>query len=67
MEKNKVTLQSVFSASPEKVYKAFTDADAMAFWIPPQEGIPDAISTEMCYVGWQVSLDKLNRLVEPNI
>jgi len=32
-----------------------------------QEGIPDAIPTEMCYLGWQESLDKLKRLVEPNI
>lgn len=146
MEKNKVTLHRVFSASPEKVYKAFTDPDAMASWLPPygfvckvhsmdfkiggsykmsftnfgtgyshsfggeyleimpnkllkysdrfddpnlpgemittvtfrevlggtefmatQEGIPDVIPTEMCYLGWQESLDKLKRLVEPNI
>lgn len=32
-----------------------------------QEGIPDAIPAEMCYLGWQESLDKLMRLVEPNI
>ncbi|MBY0435099.1 MAG: SRPBCC family protein [Cyclobacteriaceae bacterium] len=32
-----------------------------------QEGIPSAIPTEMCYLGWQESLDKLKRLVEPNI
>jgi len=32
-----------------------------------QEGIPDAIPPEMCYLGWQESLDKLKRLVEPNI
>lgn len=32
-----------------------------------QEGIPDIIPTEMCYLGWQDSLDKLKRLVEPNI
>lgn len=143
---NIVKLHRVFSAPVEKVYKAFTDADAMASWIPPngfvckvhsmdlkiggsykmtfinfttdtghsfggeyleiihneklkytdqfddpnlsvqmittielkkvlcgtelfvtQEGIPDAIPTEMCYLGWQESLDKLKRLVEPNI
>tara|TARA_R110002126_G_scaffold136868_2_gene281375 strand:+ start:332 stop:784 length:453 start_codon:yes stop_codon:yes gene_type:complete len=146
MAKNKVTLHRIFTASPEKVYKAFTNADAMASWIPPygfvckvhsmdlkiggtykmtftnfttgsersfggeyleiipneklkytdqfddpnlpgqmtttlelkkvlcgtelfatQEGIPDAIPTEMCYLDWQESLDKLKRLVEPNI
>lgn len=143
---NKVTLHRILTASPEKVYRAFTDADAMASWLPPygfvgkvhhmdfkvggtykmsftnfttgnshafggeyleiipneklqysdvfedpnlpgqmittielkkvicgteliatQEGIPDAIPVEMCYLGWQESLDKLKRLVEPNI
>ncbi len=146
MEKNKVTLHRILSASPEKVFKAFSDADAMASWFPPygfvckvhsfdfkvggnykmsftnfgtgnshsfggeyleiipnallkfsdrfddpnlpgqitttvtlrevivgtelvvvQEGIPDAIPVEMCYLGWQECLDKLKRLVEPNI
>lgn len=146
MEKNKVTLQRVLTASPEKVFKAFSDADAMASWFPPygfvckmhssdfkvggkykmsftnfttgnshsfggeyleiipnerlkysdqfddpnfpgqimttvelrevsvgtellilQEGLPDAIPAEMCYLGWQESLDKLKRLVEPTI
>lgn len=32
-----------------------------------QEGIPDSIPAEMCYMGWQESLDKLKRLVEPDI
>jgi uncharacterized protein YndB with AHSA1/START domain len=32
-----------------------------------QEGIPAAIPAEMCYLGWQDSLDKLIRLVEPQI
>jgi len=146
MEKNTLTLHRVLSASPDKVFKAFSDADAMAAWFPPygfvckvhsadfkagghyrmsftnfstgsshsfggqyleiipnkqlkysdqfddpnlpgqmittvtlkevsvgteltikQEGIPDAIPAEMCYLGWQESLDKLKRLVEPNI
>jgi uncharacterized protein YndB with AHSA1/START domain len=143
---NIVTLHRIFTAPVEKVYKAFTDAAAMASWLPPygfvctvhslnaviggtykmsftnfgtgsshsfggeyleiipnellkytdkfddpnlpgqmittiklksvlcgteliatQEGIPDAIPVEMCYLGWQESLDKLKRLVEPNI
>ena len=146
MSNNTVHLHRVFSASPEKVYKAFTDSVAMAAWLPPygflctvhsmdvriggsyhmsftnfgtghshsfggeyleiipneflkytdkfdnpnlpgtmittislrkvlcgteliatQEGIPDAIPLEMCYLGWQESLDKLKHLVEPNI
>jgi uncharacterized protein YndB with AHSA1/START domain len=32
-----------------------------------QEGIPDAIPVEQCYVGWQQSLELLKRLVEPGI
>jgi len=146
MANNSVKLHRVFAAPIEKVLKAFTDADALASWIPPygfvgkvhrmdfkiggsykmsftnfttgsshsfggdyleivpnellkytdkfddpnlpgemittiefkkvlcgtelfatQEGIPDVIPTEMCYLGWQESLDKLKRLVEPNI
>ena len=146
MANNIVKLHRVFAAPVEKVFKAFTDADAMASWLPPygfvckvhkmdlkvggeykmtftnfttgnghsfggeyldiipnerliytdqfddpnlpgqmittielksvicgtelfatQEGIPDAIPVEMCYLGWQESLDKLKRLVEPNI
>jgi uncharacterized protein YndB with AHSA1/START domain len=146
MSTNSVTLHRVLKASPDKVYRAFTDANAMAAWLPPygflcvvhnmdakqggsfkmsfinfstgnshsfggnyhevktneflkysdkfddpnlpgemitsvwfkkvmvgteikiiQEGIPSAIPTEMCYLGWQESLDKLMRLVEPVI
>ncbi len=32
-----------------------------------QEGIPEAIPVEMCYLGWQESLLQLAQLVEPNI
>ncbi|MEB2778700.1 SRPBCC domain-containing protein [Algoriphagus sp. D3-2-R+10] len=32
-----------------------------------QEGIPDVIPAEMCYLGWQESLEKLIKLVEPEI
>jgi uncharacterized protein YndB with AHSA1/START domain len=146
MATNTVKLHRVFKASPEKVYRAFTEADALASWLPPygfvarvheidvrvgggykmsftnfttgnshsfggkyselrpneymrytdkfdspdlpgemtntitfrkvlvgtelqitQEGIPDAIPVEMCYLGWEDSLDKLKRLVEPEI
>jgi len=143
---NSVSLHRVFKASPEKVYRAFTEALAIASWLPPygylcsvhemdvkvggtykmsfhnfttgsahsfggeyleltpnefikyndrfddpnmpgemtttillrkvlvgteikisQEGIPAMIPAEMCYLGWQESLDKLMRLVEPVI
>ena len=30
-----IKLHRVFKASPEKVYRAFVDADAQAKWLPP--------------------------------
>jgi uncharacterized protein YndB with AHSA1/START domain len=141
-----VRLHRVLRATPERVYRAFVDADAMAKWLPPygftckvhhmdarvggmyrmsftnfttghghsfggeyrellasericytdrfddpnlpgemlttvtlkqvscgtelnvvQEGIPEAIPLEMCYLGWQESLAQLATLVEPEI
>src|SRR5436190_9456724 len=35
MATNSVTLHRVLKATPEKVYRAFTEADAMASWLPP--------------------------------
>lgn len=143
---NSVTLHRVLKTSPEKVYRAFTQPNALACWLPPygffgvvhsldarvggsykmsftnfstgseqsfggkyleikpnefikhtdkfddpnlpgemttsiwikkvtggtelkilQEGIPSAIPTEMCYMSWQESLEKLAKLVEPEI
>jgi hypothetical protein len=32
-----------------------------------QEGVPDAIPAEMCYLGWQESLFLLGKLVEAEI
>jgi len=32
-----------------------------------QQGLPDAIPVEACYLGWQESLRNLARLVEPEI
>jgi len=32
-----------------------------------QEGIPSMIPAEMCYLGWQDSIEKLTKLVEPEI
>lgn len=146
MSNNTVTLHRILTASPEKVFRAFSNADAFASWLPPygfvckvhhmefrtegnykmsflnfstgnshsfggefleikpnelikytdrfddpnlpgemmttvrltkvscgtdlhivQEGIPVVIPTEMCYLGWQESLEKLKKLVEPEI
>jgi uncharacterized protein YndB with AHSA1/START domain len=141
-----VRLHRVLATNPDKIYRAFTEADAMAKWLPPngftctvhhleakvggtfrmsfrnfttgaghsfggkylelvpgerlrytdkfedanlpgemqvtvalksvsvgtevtivQDGIPDAIPVEACYLGWQESLRNLARLVEPEI
>lgn len=141
-----VRLHRVLATRPEKVYRAFLEADAVAKWLPPngfactvhqlepkvggayrmsfrnfttgqshsfageylelvpherlrysdkfddpnlpgqisvtvtlrraqlgtelnivQEGLPDAIPQEACYLGWQDSLRNLARLVEPEI
>ena len=35
MSTNTVHLHRVFTAKPEKVYRAFLDPDAMAKWLPP--------------------------------
>lgn len=143
---NTVRLHRVITATPEKIYRAFLDPDAMARWLPPngftgkvhhmeakvggtfkmaftnfttggshgfggkylelvpherlrytdvfddpnlpgemlvtvtltkvsvgteinitQEGVPDVIPLEACYLGWQESLLNLARLVEPEI
>jgi Activator of Hsp90 ATPase homolog 1-like protein len=32
-----------------------------------QSGIPSMIPLEMCYLGWQESLEQLARLVEPDM
>jgi uncharacterized protein YndB with AHSA1/START domain len=141
-----IRLHRVLTAKPERVYRAFLDADAMAKWLPPngftgkvhhldarvggtykmsftnftsgkshsfggeylelvpnerirhtdrfddpnlpgemvvtivlkpvsvgtdvsivQEGVPDVIPAEACYLGWQESLMLLAKLVEPEI
>jgi uncharacterized protein YndB with AHSA1/START domain len=146
MPDNSVSLHRVLKTTPEKVFRAFTEANALASWIPPygflctvhemnvkvggtfkmsfhnfstgnghsfggeyidikpneflqytdkfddpnlpgvmitsvwlkkvivgteikilQEGIPAVIPAEMCYLGWQESLEKLAKLVEPEI
>jgi uncharacterized protein YndB with AHSA1/START domain len=143
---NAILLHRVLRSSPEKVYRAFVDGDAMVKWLPPygfiaklhhleatvggtfklsfinfgtgkiesfggeylelipntlirytdrfddpdlagdievnialkpvlcgteitikQSGLPDCIPTEMCYLGWQESLNQLANLVEPDI
>lgn len=146
MAGNSVNLHRVFKTSPEKIYRAFLNPDAMVKWLPPdgftakfhhleakvggtfrasftnfttqashsfggeyvellpnklirytdkfedpnlpgtmsvtvtikevscgtdvsivQAGIPEEIPVEMCYLGWQESLDALKHLVEPDI
>src|SRR5438067_8817859 len=35
MSNNSVTLHRVLKATPEKVFRAFTEANALSFWLPP--------------------------------
>ena len=35
MSTNSIQLHRILTASPEKIYRAFTTADAMARWLPP--------------------------------
>src|SRR2546423_15586033 len=35
MSTNTIRLHRVLRATPEKIYRAFLDADAMAKWLPP--------------------------------
>jgi uncharacterized protein YndB with AHSA1/START domain len=141
-----VRLHRVLRATPERIYRAFLEPDAMAKWLPPygftcqvhqmdarvggtykmsfrnfstgnshsfggeylelvpfekirymdrfddpnlpgqmhatislqqvscgtelnilQEGVPEVIPVEMCYLGWQESLAQLAKLVEPEV
>ena len=114
MATSTVRLHRILRAPPERVYRAFLNADAMVKWSPPiggeylelapkelirytdkfedpnlpgviqvtvsltavscgtelnvvQEGIPDVIPVEMCYLGWQESLVLLAKLVAAEI
>jgi uncharacterized protein YndB with AHSA1/START domain len=146
MATNTIRLHRVFRATPQRIYRAFLDADAMVKWLPPngftgkvhhmdakaggtfsmaftnfttgkshsfggqylelmpherirytdhfddpnlpgemrvtvelkkvscgtevnivQEGVPDVIPAEACYLGWQESLILLGKLVEAEI
>jgi hypothetical protein len=75
---NTVRLYRVLRATPDRVYRAFIDPEAMVKWLPPhgftgkvhqavQENLPDAIPLEACYLGWQESLQLLTQLVEAEI
>ncbi|MEO6406861.1 MAG: SRPBCC domain-containing protein, partial [Ferruginibacter sp.] len=35
MTNNNVSLHRVFTATPERVYRAFTESNALASWLPP--------------------------------
>ena len=70
MPTNTIHLHRVLSATPERVYRAFLDADAIPKGVElniAQEGVPDVIPPEACYLGWQESLTLLAKLVEADI
>ena len=47
MSTNKVQLHRVLAAPPEKVFRAFTDPDAMASWLPPYGFIAKVYSMDV--------------------
>ena len=53
MASHTIQLHRVLRAPPERVYRAFLDADA--------------IPAERCYLGWQESLTLLAQLVEAQV
>ena len=73
MSTNTVRLHRVLAAKPEKVYRAFLDADAKARWLPPNgftgkvHHLDARVGGEACTLGWQESLTLLAKLVEAEI
>jgi uncharacterized protein YndB with AHSA1/START domain len=66
MASNTVRLHRVLRAPPERIYRAFLDADAMAKWLPPN-GFTGKVQHINARVGWQESLVLLAKLVEAEI
>jgi uncharacterized protein YndB with AHSA1/START domain len=72
MSTNTVRLHRVLRAPPERVYRAFLDADAMVKWLPPH-GFTGKVHQLDARVGggyrmgWQESLALLAQLVEAEI
>lgn len=56
---NTVRLHRVLAASPEKVYRAFLDADAMAKWLPP-DGFTCKVHTTDAKVGGRYRMSFTN-------
>jgi uncharacterized protein YndB with AHSA1/START domain len=60
----------VFDAGPPGTMKVTIDIKKVMVGAEihiVQEGVPDEIPAEMCYLGWSESLDLLKMLVEPEI
>jgi hypothetical protein len=49
---------------PAQIFDALAFATEVSI---EQQGIPDEIPLEACYLGWQESLRKLAKLIEPDI
>jgi uncharacterized protein YndB with AHSA1/START domain len=66
MTTHTVRLHRVLRATPERVYRAFLEPDAMAKWLPPN-GFTGKVHHVDAKVGWQDSLALLAQLVEAEI
>ena len=53
MANNSVTLHRVLKATPEKVYRAFTEPNAMSSWLPPY-GFLCVVHQMDVTCGWQL-------------
>jgi len=67
---NRIVHTDVFDAGPPGTMKVTVDIKKVLVGAEihiVQEGVPDAIPAEACYLGWSESLDLLKKLVEPEI
>lgn len=51
MATNTIQLHRVFRTTPERVYRAFLDAEAMVKWLPPH-GFTGKVHHNGCPSGW---------------
>ena len=58
----------VAAQTSSEIWKSFAEhLDVGTELNVTQEGVPDAIPAEACYLGWQESLTQLAMLAEPEI
>jgi uncharacterized protein YndB with AHSA1/START domain len=66
MSAGTVRLHRVLRTTPERLYRAFIEPDALAKWLAPN-GFTCKVHHVDANLGWQESLAALAKLVEPEI